>query len=253
MGSPWWCSTADDDLRTLVRDAVAGGADALGMAGGDGSLALVAAAAAASSLAFVPVPAGTRNHFARDARNRPARRRRGPWRVRRRGGAHHRHRRGKRPQLSQQRVAGPLRRGRSAAGVPRRQGPDSCSRPPARWPARARRLRPSGSQTTRDANSRTGRSCWCRTIPTRCGLPSGEARDRRSTAACLGIAVLYPRGRSRVLAAVTWTAPLLRIDGDGAIGVGIDGEAEQLTPPLLFTIRPRALRLRAGVANRRTV
>ena len=59
--------TADDDLRTLVRDAVAGGADALGMAGGDGSLALVAAAAAASSLAFVPVPAGTRNHFARDA------------------------------------------------------------------------------------------------------------------------------------------------------------------------------------------
>src|SRR5690349_8173651 len=57
---------SEQDLATPVRDAVENGADALGMAGGDGSLALVAAAAAASSLAFVPVPAGTRNHFARD-------------------------------------------------------------------------------------------------------------------------------------------------------------------------------------------
>jgi Diacylglycerol kinase catalytic domain len=42
------------------------GADALGVAGGDGSLAPVAAAAAASGLPFVCVPAGTRNHFAAD-------------------------------------------------------------------------------------------------------------------------------------------------------------------------------------------
>lgn len=55
-----------DDLETLVREAVADGADALGMAGGDGSLATVAAAASAHGLPFVCVPAGTRNHFARD-------------------------------------------------------------------------------------------------------------------------------------------------------------------------------------------
>ena len=45
---------------------MADGADALGVAGGDGSLALVASAAAARMIAFVCVPAGTRNHFARD-------------------------------------------------------------------------------------------------------------------------------------------------------------------------------------------
>jgi diacylglycerol kinase family enzyme len=55
-----------DDLGELVADAVARGADALGAAGGDGSLAVVAAAAIAHDLPFVCVPAGTRNHFARD-------------------------------------------------------------------------------------------------------------------------------------------------------------------------------------------
>ena len=56
----------DDDLAALVDDAVARGADALGVAGGDGSLAVVAAAALAHELPFVCVPAGTRNHFALD-------------------------------------------------------------------------------------------------------------------------------------------------------------------------------------------
>src|SRR5689334_14640724 len=54
------------DLPALVRDAIAAGADALGMAGGDGSMAVVAAAASRQDLPFVCVPAGTRNHFARD-------------------------------------------------------------------------------------------------------------------------------------------------------------------------------------------
>ena len=56
----------DASVATLVEEAVAGGADALGVAGGDGSLALVAAAAVAHELPFVCVPAGTRNHFALD-------------------------------------------------------------------------------------------------------------------------------------------------------------------------------------------
>src|SRR5690348_13100775 len=54
------------DLAALARGAAAGGADALGMAGGDGSLAVVAAVAAAHGIAFACVPAGTRNHFALD-------------------------------------------------------------------------------------------------------------------------------------------------------------------------------------------
>ena len=56
----------EDDLAALVATALDGGADALGMAGGDGSLAMVAAAAAERDLPFVCLPAGTRNHFALD-------------------------------------------------------------------------------------------------------------------------------------------------------------------------------------------
>ncbi|HEY1569965.1 MAG TPA: diacylglycerol kinase family protein [Pseudonocardiaceae bacterium] len=55
-----------DDLRELAEQAVADGADVLGMAGGDGSQALVADVARQHGLAYVCVPAGTRNHFALD-------------------------------------------------------------------------------------------------------------------------------------------------------------------------------------------
>jgi diacylglycerol kinase family enzyme len=54
------------DLEKLARDAVARGADCLGMAGGDGSQALVASIAIEHGLPFVCVSAGTRNHFALD-------------------------------------------------------------------------------------------------------------------------------------------------------------------------------------------
>jgi diacylglycerol kinase family enzyme len=52
-----------EDVAELARAA---DADALGMAGGDGSLAPVASVALERSLPFVCVPFGTRNHFARD-------------------------------------------------------------------------------------------------------------------------------------------------------------------------------------------
>ena len=55
-----------DDLAEVARRAARGGADALGMAGGDGSLALVAGVAMEAHIPFVCVPAGTRNHFALD-------------------------------------------------------------------------------------------------------------------------------------------------------------------------------------------
>ncbi len=54
------------DLEQLARDAVARGADCLGMAGGDGSQALVASIAVEHDIPFVCVSAGTRNHFALD-------------------------------------------------------------------------------------------------------------------------------------------------------------------------------------------
>jgi diacylglycerol kinase family enzyme len=57
---------AGDDPAALARQAVAAGADAIGVAGGDGSLGLVAAVAVEADVPFVCVPAGTRNHFAGD-------------------------------------------------------------------------------------------------------------------------------------------------------------------------------------------
>jgi hypothetical protein len=54
------------DLRSLAEVAVDGGADAIGMAGGDGSQAIVAAVAAQRDVPMVLIPAGTRNHFALD-------------------------------------------------------------------------------------------------------------------------------------------------------------------------------------------
>ncbi len=56
----------DDDLCELAKRAVTGGADVIGMAGGDGSQALVASVAMDHDVAHVCVPSGTRNHFALD-------------------------------------------------------------------------------------------------------------------------------------------------------------------------------------------
>jgi diacylglycerol kinase family enzyme len=56
----------EDDLAALVKAAIEGGADALAMAGGDGSQAVVAAMAAERNLPYACIPSGTRNHFALD-------------------------------------------------------------------------------------------------------------------------------------------------------------------------------------------
>ena len=55
-----------DNLCELADRAVTQGADVIGMAGGDGSQALVARVAMQRDVAHICVPAGTRNHFALD-------------------------------------------------------------------------------------------------------------------------------------------------------------------------------------------
>jgi diacylglycerol kinase family enzyme len=57
----------DEDARSLADEAATKGAQALGMAGGDGSLGAVASVALERDVPFVCVPFGTRNHFAKDA------------------------------------------------------------------------------------------------------------------------------------------------------------------------------------------
>ena len=54
------------DVGALVRDAVSRGSDLLGVAGGDGTQALVAGIAAEHDIPLLVISAGTRNHFALD-------------------------------------------------------------------------------------------------------------------------------------------------------------------------------------------
>jgi diacylglycerol kinase family enzyme len=54
------------DVADVARKAVDDGADLLGVAGGDGTQALVAAVAAEHGLPYLVISAGTRNHFAAD-------------------------------------------------------------------------------------------------------------------------------------------------------------------------------------------
>ncbi|WP_346097571.1 diacylglycerol/lipid kinase family protein [Streptomyces olivaceiscleroticus] len=66
MGAEVWLIDADHDAASLARRAVREGAELLGVVGGDGTVAAVAAVAADADRPLVVVPAGTRNHFARD-------------------------------------------------------------------------------------------------------------------------------------------------------------------------------------------
>jgi diacylglycerol kinase family enzyme len=54
------------DVAAIVRDAVDRGADLLGVAGGDGTQALVAGICAEHDIPLLVISAGTRNHFALD-------------------------------------------------------------------------------------------------------------------------------------------------------------------------------------------
>jgi diacylglycerol kinase family enzyme len=54
------------NVAEVARQAVANGADLLGVAGGDGTQALVAGVAAQHGIPFIVITAGTRNHFALD-------------------------------------------------------------------------------------------------------------------------------------------------------------------------------------------
>ncbi len=54
------------DVAAVAEEAIAGGADLLGVAGGDGTQGLVAGIAARRGIPFMVITAGTRNHFALD-------------------------------------------------------------------------------------------------------------------------------------------------------------------------------------------
>jgi diacylglycerol kinase family enzyme len=235
------------DLEQLVRGAVRDGADALAMAGGDGSQAIVAMVAAELDLPYACIPSGTRNHFALDLgvdRDDVV-------------GALDAFVNGGERQVDLAEVNGRVFVNNVSLGlyaeavqrpgyreaklhtlletVPDSLGPDA-SAPPLHW------VGPEGPESAvailvSNNQYRLGRAIASGTRP-------------RLDRGVLGITVLAPitegdRGAvTRRLGMQQWTSPAFEIEGEEAVPAGIDGESIRLDSPLRFRVRPAALRVR---------
>jgi diacylglycerol kinase family enzyme len=233
----------DQALESLLRDAVADGADALGMAGGDGSLAVVAAAALANDLPFVCLPAGTRNHFALDLG------------VDRHDvvGALDAFTDGVERRIDVAHVNGRLFLNNVSLGL---YG-DAVQQPGYR-DAKARTLLetaqavlgPSGAAPELHFLDDLGREHTHPAVllisnnPYAVDRPLVTGTRPALDSGRLGVVVLDPPGHPHRGAGRAWTATGLDIDAPGPVHAGVDGEAVDLNPPLQFVTRPRALRVR---------
>lgn len=246
-----------DDLIGLAEEAVAGGAIAIGMAGGDGSQAAVASVAARHDVPFVCVPAGTRNHFALDL---------GLDRTDVAGAldayADQIERRvdlafvNGRPFVNNcslglyaKVVQSPQYRDaklRTAAGMlPDLIGPDA-------QPLDLRFNGPGGEQFT------TAHLILISNNPYQLAHPGGRGTRERLDLGVLGVVIVQvgdaADARHFMMLELTgqvqrftgwqeWTGARFSVDSGAAVEVGIDGEAMVLDPPLSFEIEAGALRV----------
>jgi diacylglycerol kinase family enzyme len=244
--------TPNGDLEQLVRDAVADGADALAMAGGDGSQAIVAAIAAEHQLPYACIPSGTRNHFALDLG------------VDRKdvvgaldafvGGGE------KRVDLAEVNgrvFVNNVSLGLYAEAVQRPGYREAKLRTifdtlPVLGPEGAgldlRWTGPGGSEHSSGAAMLVSNNRY------RLGRAVGSGTRPRIDDGLLGITVAgAPTGRGERRRPQRpwreWSAPQFEVDADGAIAAGVDGEALVLPAPLRFSIRPGVLRVRIARAH----
>lgn len=247
----------DDDLLQLARDAIDRGADVIGMAGGDGSQALVAGIASQRGIPMVVVPAGTRNHLALDLG------------------------------LDREDVVGALdafdeaveqlmdladvngrvfvnnvslglyativrspeyrdaKMDTTLAALPKVLGPDA-------QPFDLRFTGPDGKRHERADVIQVSNDPYGETV-------ADLGRRTRLDAGVLGIVALeIPDDRSarefvrdlatgrpeRYEGLAAWDAPTFELTSGAPVAVGLDGESLELDPPLLFSSRPGALRVR---------
>jgi diacylglycerol kinase family enzyme len=233
----------DQDLRGLVDQAVAGGADALGMAGGDGSLAVVAAAASAHELPFICVPAGTRNHFARDLGLDPG----DP------AGGLSAFGDGVEGRIDLADVNGRPFLNLVSLGVygeaVRRSGYRDAKARTLLDTAHAV-LGPSGAvpelNLVDDLGAEHAHPVIVLVSNNPYGLERPLARGARPRldSGRLGIIVIDAPPRQGRPPGRAWNARSLEVDAPSTVHSGVDGEAVELAPPLRFSIRPRALRIR---------
>jgi diacylglycerol kinase family enzyme len=252
-----------DDPAVLARQAVAAGADALGVAGGDGSLGPVAAVAVELDVPFVCVPAGTRNHFAADlgldrADPLAALDAFAGWERRVDVGV-----------VGERMFMNNVSLGAYAELVAEpgyRAGKLATAH--AVLPGAFRGEHPLLQVEFRDPQGRQYRDVLVLLVANNSYELRGAelgARDRlddgvlqvsalraRTGAALARLAVriaahLAPAGGGWA----QWTAAALRVDApNAALPAGVDGEAAVLAPPLEFRVRPRALRVLLPAAHR---
>jgi diacylglycerol kinase family enzyme len=245
--------TLGADLEELTRNAVADGADALAMAGGDGSQAIVAAVASELDLPYACVPAGTRNHFALDLgvdRDDVV----GALDAFVDGGE-------RRVDLAE--VNGRVFVNNVSLGL----YAEAVQRPGYRE-AKLRTL----LDTVPDVigpegggldlawtgpgghEHHSGAAVLVSNNRYRLGRAVGSGTRPRIDDGLLGITVAsaHTDGRPGRLAQRPWrewSAPEFEVDSDRPVPAGIDGEAVMLEAPLRFRIRPEALRVRIARAH----
>jgi diacylglycerol kinase family enzyme len=247
-----------DDLRQLAEDAIARGADVIGMAGGDGSQALVAAVAARHQIPHVVIPAGTRNHFALDLgldRNDVV-------------GALDAFSDGVERRIDLAEVNGRIfvnnaslglyaevvqsddyrdAKLKTAAGMlPGLLGPDAT-------PLDLQFAGPDGTQYP------TAHLILVSNDPYQLDHIGGRGTRARLDAGTLGVVAMRIAGPAQAHRFVAleaagqvrrfegwleWDAPQFRVGSGGPVEIGIDGEALRMDPPLVFSSRPGALRVR---------
>ena len=239
-------STSTSSRRATICAELArsAGADVLGMAGGDGSLAAVAEVAIEQDVPFVCIPFGTRNHFARDLgldRDDPV-----AALAAFDGGVERRVDVGprRRPALPQQRLARASTRGSStgasttaAAATPSRgcgAGADPAG-PPAHASASRSTATHVRARLVLVANNDYSSTC------SRSASASGSTRASSTST-------------SRTASAGTWEERSVHRARDrraaAALRAAIDGEPVELDTPLRFRIEPRrATRARAARAR----
>jgi diacylglycerol kinase family enzyme len=233
-----------ESLAVLAERAIREGADVLGVAGGDGSQAVVADVARRYGVAFVCVPAGTRNHFALDlgldVQDVPAALCAFSAAVERRVDLATV---GERIFVNNASIgvygsivqAATYRRAKLATTLemlPELLGPQAA-------PPDLRFQGPDGRPySTTDLLLVSNNPYAVEAAGRRIGRP-------RLDQGVLGIVVLRadPRDPGQ-----EWTAHGFVVDSSSPVPVGLDGEAVVLQPPLEFRILPGALRVRLPVA-----
>ena len=236
------------DLAALAAEQVELGADALGVAGGDGSLAVVAAVALEAGLPFVCVPAGTRNHFALDLG------------VDRRDlvGALDAFTEAVERQIDVAEVNGRLFLNNLSLGL---YG-DAVQQPGYR-DAKLRTLietaravhGPSGGAPELCVEDDRGREHRHPAVvlvsnnPYAIQRPVVTGTRPTLTSGRLGILLVDPPSERKGTAARAWTAREVSIDAADPVRAGVDGEAVELLPPLRIVSRPGALRVRISARH----